>query len=232
MIPIRASGRGRRHDVPISRCLHHRGSGNPQRSVNSRRGAPARCHGLPRRKGQRCSVISRRAGAGVPARHIASAGYIACEAHIAPAGQIASQCAQRNSRRAAPIHAGLPAIHAARGNSFVPLVSFTPRSRGISRPWTYRVLGHIACEAHLAPEGHIPFLASRTERQSLPRFCKLPLKKWRRIRRNGRKRRLFIFALFSFFRRFAQLFSLVLVCSADFVRKRPILPCFFVRDVV
>ena len=143
-----------------------------------------------------------------------------------------SQCAQRNSRRAAPIHAGLPAIHAARGNSFVPLVSFTPRLRGISRHWTYRVLGHFACEAHLTPEGHILFLASRTERQSLPRFCKLPFKKRLKTLPSGRKRRLFVFALFSSFRRFAQLFSLVLVCSADFVRKRPILPCFFVRDVV
>ena len=167
--------------VPISRCLHHRGSGNPQRSVNSRLGAPAQCHGLPRRKGQRCSVISRRAGEGDPVRHIIGA------------------CA----------------------TSFDRLRS-TSLSKTTSR-----------CAAtHHCAQRTILFLASRTERQSLPRFCKLPLKKRLKTLPSGRKRRLFIFAFFSSFRRFAQLFSIVLVCSADFVRERPILPCFFFRDVV
>ena len=90
---------------------------------------------------------------------------------------------------------------------------------------------HCAKRTFLA-QRTIPFLASRTERQSLPRFCKIPLKKRLKTLRNRIKRRLFVFAHFSSFRRFAQLFSLVLVCSADFVRRRPILPCFFARYVV
>ena len=90
---------------------------------------------------------------------------------------------------------------------------------------------HCAKRTFLA-QRTIPFLASRTERQSLPRFCKIPLKKRLKTLRNKIKPRLFVFARFSSFRRFAQLFSLVLVCSADFVRRRPILPCFFARYVV
>ena len=74
------------------------------------------------------------------------------------------QCAQRNSRRGAPIHAGLPAIHAACGNSFVSPVphhaalraAYRKRRRrsyiaslDISRRRHIASAGYLACEARI-----------------------------------------------------------------------------------
>ena len=148
-----------------------------------------------------------------------------------------SRCAPRNTSRAKRTslrklhHVAQQHITARSARSPVPIgacaTSFD-RLRSTSLTKSH----HCCAATHHCAQRTIPFLASRTERQSLPRFCKIPLKKRLKTLRNKIKPRLFVFARFSSFRRFAQLFSIVLVCSADFVRQRPILPCFFVRYVV
>ena len=154
-----------------------------------------------------------------------------------------SRCAPRNTSRAKRTslrklhHVAQQHITARSARSPVPIgacaTSFDRlRSTSLTKSHHCCAATHHCAQRTFLAQRTIPFLASRTERQSLPRFCKIPLKKRLKTLRNRIKRRLFVFALFSSFRRFAQLFSIVLVCSADFAHFEPISPCFFVGDVV
>ena len=95
-----------------------------------------------------------------------------------------SQCAKRNSRRGAPIHAGLPAIHAACGNSFVPPVPPFP-SLALA-PHHLTACGQHHCRRHIidevtslraahnprAPQAHLDMFAPKTrEKLFFPLDC-------------------------------------------------------------